>query len=99
MYFQKISKINNIKGARNGSLLGVSSCSVPQTTSPEDTGPSTVECGRLGETEGRKKVRRTLEKWPTLKARIDSGSGQGSGDWKVAGRIDSPGRKKKVKRL
>ena len=44
MYFHKISKINNVKGARNGSLLGVSSCSVPPNPSPEDTGPSTVEC-------------------------------------------------------
>ena len=99
MYFHKISKINNVKGARNGSLLGVSSCSVPPITSPEDTGPSTVECGRLGESEGKKKVRRTLEKWPTLKAKMESSSGQGSGERKVAGRIESPRMKKKVKRL
>ena len=99
MYFHKISRTNNVKGARNGSLLGVSSCSVPPNPSHEDTGPSTVECGRLGEFVGKNKVRRTLEKWPTLKAKMDSSSGQGSGEKKIAGRNESPRMKKKVKRL
>ena len=99
MYFQKISKITSIKGARNGSLLGASNCSVPPEPSSEDTGPTTVECGRLGDLVEKNKVCKTLEKWPHLKTNIDPDSGQGSGEKKGAGRNDNPRGKNKLKRL
>ena len=85
-YFHKISRINNTKGVRNGSLLSASGYSDVLIPSSEGTGLITVESGGREEQDGKNRTCKVLEKWPHLLARMESSGGRGSGQGKGVGK-------------